>query len=169
MNRQQMLLVEDHEETRTLLRRIVSLCGWQVAEAATVAEGLDRLDPPPDCLVLDLRLPDGDGATVLRKVREAQLPTRVIINTAGHDPRRLRAVSNLKPDAILLKPLDSKGLRTICEGVRAGEAGRIAAGLVPSRDFPDDERELPFGPSSGNLSTHRASDSNGAKNNELGA
>jgi DNA-binding response OmpR family regulator len=120
MNRQQMLLVEDHEETRTLLRRILSLCGWQVAEAATVAEGLDRLDPPPDCLVLDLMLPDGDGETVLRKVREAHLPTRVIINTAEHDPRRLREVSDLKPDAILPKPLDSKSLRTICEGVRVG-------------------------------------------------
>jgi CheY-like chemotaxis protein len=119
MNRQQMLLVEDHEETRTLLRRIVSLCGWQVAEAATVAEGLDRLDPPPDCLVLDLRLPDGDGATVLRKVREAHLPTRVVINTAGCDSERMREISDLKPEAILPKPLDSKGLRTICEGMRA--------------------------------------------------
>jgi CheY-like chemotaxis protein len=45
MNRQRILLVEDHEETRTLLRRILSLCGWKVAEAATVADGLNRLDP----------------------------------------------------------------------------------------------------------------------------
>src|SRR5512135_1136017 len=121
MNRQQMLLVEDHEETRTLLRRIVSLCGWQVAEAATVAEGLDRLDPPPDCLVLDLRLPDGNGETILRTVREADLPTRVVINTAECDAERMREVSDLKPDAILQKPLDSKGLRTICAGMRAEE------------------------------------------------
>jgi CheY-like chemotaxis protein len=121
MNRQRMLLVEDHEETRTVLRRMLSLCGWKVAEAATVAEGLDRLDPPPDCLVLDLRLPDGTGATILRTVREADLPTRVVITTAGCDAERMREVSDLKPDAILQKPLDSEGLRTICAGMRAEE------------------------------------------------
>jgi DNA-binding NarL/FixJ family response regulator len=121
MKRQRILLVEDHEGTRTLLRRMLSLCGWKVTEAATVAEGLDRLDPPPDCLVLNLRLPDGNGATILRTVREAHLPTRVVINTAGCDAERMREVSDLKPDAILQKPLDSKGLRTICEGMRAEE------------------------------------------------
>lgn len=119
MKRQRILLVEDHEETRTLLRRMLSLCGWKVAEAATVAEGLDRLDPPPDCLVLDLRLPDGNGATILRTVREAHLLTRVVITTAGFDSEQMREVSDLKPEAILQKPLDSKGLRTICEGMRA--------------------------------------------------
>ncbi len=117
MNRQRMLLVEDHEETRTLLRRILSLCGWDVAEAATVADGLTQLDPPPDCMVLDLVLPDGKGETILRKVREAHLPTRVFVNTAGHDPQRLREVSDLKPEAILRKPLDATGLRIICQGV----------------------------------------------------
>jgi len=108
-------LVEDHEATRHTLRRILALCGWEVLEAATVAEGLAQLDPPPDCLVLDLELPDGSGEVLLRKVREDRLPTRVVINTGMNDPARLNAVSDLNPEAILLKPLDSWGLRTICE------------------------------------------------------
>jgi hypothetical protein len=37
------------------------------------------------------------------------------------DSERMREVSDLKPQAILQKPLDSKGLRTICEGRRAEE------------------------------------------------
>jgi len=121
-----MLLVEDHSETRTLLRRILSLCGWNVIEAATVAEGLAQLAFPPDCLLLDLMLPDGSGETILRKVREDRLPTRVVINTGTTDPDWLDTVSDLKPEAILQKPLGSGDLRAICEGMPA---------RIPCKDF----------------------------------
>src|SRR6187549_996414 len=113
--RHRMLLVEDHPETRTLLRRMLTLCGWQVTEAVSLSEGYERLDPPPDCLLLDLELPDGDGVSLLRKVRVEHLPTRVVVNTGTDDPTRLGAVKQLVPDALLMKPLDSMGLNTICE------------------------------------------------------
>jgi DNA-binding response OmpR family regulator len=111
-----MLVVEDDRETRTLLRRMLTLCGWDVTEAATLKEGFDRLDPPPDCLVLDLQLPDGDGASLLRKVRVEGMPVRVVVNTGMDDPARLGVVTRLRPDAVLRKPLDSHGLTTICRG-----------------------------------------------------
>jgi len=109
-----MLLVEDHEATRTLLRRILVLCGWEVCEAGTVAEGLAQLDPPPDGVVLDLELPDGDGEAILRAVRAGHLPTRVVVNTGIEEPTRLDHVSELRPDAVLHKPIDSAGLSQIC-------------------------------------------------------
>jgi DNA-binding response OmpR family regulator len=109
-----LLLVEDRHETRVLLRRMLTLCGWQVTEAATVAAGLAGLDPPPDCLVLDLRLPDGDGEVILRRVRSENLATRVVVNTGEDSPARLEGVRDLKPDALLIKPLGSAGLSTIC-------------------------------------------------------
>jgi CheY-like chemotaxis protein len=113
-HRRRLLLVDDHTETRTLLRRMLALCGWDVTEAATVAEGLARLDPPPDCLVLDLVFPDGDGEALIRRVREGRLPVRVVVNTGVEDPTRLGAVMDLGPDALLKKPLGSAGLATIC-------------------------------------------------------
>src|SRR4051812_12274081 len=91
--RPRLLLVEDHRETRVLLRRMLALCGWEVLEAATMAEGLARLDPPPDCLVLDLELPDGGGEHLLRKVRVEGLPVRVVVATGVDDPARLSEVS----------------------------------------------------------------------------
>src|SRR3954453_7071140 len=103
--RQRMLLEEDHPETRTLLRRMLTLCGWEVVEAANLTEGFERLDPPPDCLLLDLELPDGDGASLLRKVRVEHLPTRVVVNTGTDDQARLGAVNQLVPGALLKKPL----------------------------------------------------------------
>jgi DNA-binding NarL/FixJ family response regulator len=111
-----MLLVEDHAGTRTLLRRMLALClpGWEIDEAATLAEGLARLDPPPECLVLDLGLPDGGVEMILRKVRDERLPTRVVVHTGMEDPSRLGAVAGLGPNALFKKPLDSEALNAIC-------------------------------------------------------
>jgi DNA-binding response OmpR family regulator len=117
--RRVVLLVDDHQASRELLRRILALSGWQVLEAATVAEGLDQLDPPPDCIVLDLELPDGAGETILRKVRMEGLPIRVVVSTGMPDSARLSEVGYMRPDAVLQKPLDAAGLRTICNGVPA--------------------------------------------------
>src|SRR3954470_2879372 len=83
-------------------------------EAATVAEGLAQLDPPPDCIVLDLELPDGPGEAILRKVRMERLPIRVVVNTGMPESGRLSEVSYMRPDAVLQKPLDAAGLLTIC-------------------------------------------------------
>jgi hypothetical protein len=51
-HKHRMLLVDDDAETRTVMRRILALClrGWEIEEAGTLAEGLARLRPPPDCL-----------------------------------------------------------------------------------------------------------------------
>jgi len=116
-----MLVIEDHQETRTLLSRILALIldGWEVAEAATVEEGLAQLVPPPDCVLLDLELPDGPGEAILRKVRQDQLQTRVVVNTGTNDAVRLGAVSDLRPEAVLQKPLDSAGLRRIYQTANA--------------------------------------------------
>lgn len=110
-----LLLVEDHPATRNVLRRLLTMRGWDVLEATSIAEGLAGLDPPPECLVLDLMLPDGDGETILRKIRDDRLPTRVVVNTGTHDPDRLSAVSELKPEALLQKPIDIEQLCQVCK------------------------------------------------------
>src|SRR3954470_17956989 len=84
-------------------------------EAATVAEGLAQLDPPPDCIVLDLELPDGPGEAILRKVRMERLPIRVFVSSGMRDSARLSEVGAMRPDAFLQKPLDSAGLQMLCE------------------------------------------------------
>src|SRR4051812_13940425 len=114
MNEARMLLVvEDDRVTRELLRSIFARMGWQVCVASTVADGLARLDPPPDLLILDLTLPDGDGTDLLRHIRSAHLPTRVAVTT-GHNPALLSAVTQLKPDALLQKPIDVEAVFQVC-------------------------------------------------------
>jgi DNA-binding response OmpR family regulator len=128
-----MLLVDDNQETRDLLHQILMLDGWEVVEAATVEEGLAALDPPPDCVLLDLELPDGRGETILRKVRIEQLPTRVVVSTGMQDPARLSEVSYMRPDAVLQKPIDPERLCRACESQDPAEPSRPGQDGLPTR------------------------------------
>jgi len=105
MSGQRIVVVEDDRATRIALRSLFSRMGYEVTTAATVADGFCLLDPAPDYLILDLMLPDGDGADLLRWVRSTKLPTRVAVTTGLCDPDRLEALSALKPDGLLSKPV----------------------------------------------------------------
>ena len=100
-----VLVVEDDLATAKALRRFFQLTGWEVRIAGSIGEALALLDPPPDCVILDLMLPDGLGEVVLRRIREGGLATRVIVCTGLHDSARLAALAGLGPDAILRKPV----------------------------------------------------------------
>src|SRR6478735_2354464 len=95
------LIVEDDRWTREAMASILRHRGWVVQVAATVARGLELVEQTtPDCVILDLSLPDGSGEIILRQVREAALPTRVVVCTATHEQGRLEGVRQLEPDAV---------------------------------------------------------------------
>ena len=65
-----ILLVEDHQSTRTFLADNLSADGYEVVEAEGVREARDLLDASfPDLAIVDLGLPDGDGLDLLAHVR----------------------------------------------------------------------------------------------------
>lgn len=100
-----LLLVEDDPATRSALARLLARCGLVVEVARTVAEARFSLAGAPDLVVLDLMLPDGSGATLLRAIREAGLACRVAVTTGSADRDLLDLVRSLEPDAILTKPV----------------------------------------------------------------
>jgi DNA-binding response OmpR family regulator len=100
------LLVEDDPATGRALGRILGRKGCDVRLAPTLSDARSLLGEGPDGIVLDLMLPDGDGADLLRQVRSQGPATRVVVTTGASDPSRLRAVSRLRPDALLTKPID---------------------------------------------------------------
>src|SRR5437870_3511493 len=76
------LIVEDDADACEATSRALRRRGYEVDCAYTVAETLERLaQDPPDALILDLRLADGDGLAALRHIRERQLPVRVAVVT----------------------------------------------------------------------------------------
>ncbi len=71
MSKQQQILVVDDEQTiREVVRRYLELEGFQVIEAETGPKALDLLnDISPDLIVLDIMLPGIDGLAITRKLR----------------------------------------------------------------------------------------------------
>lgn len=101
--------------TSDTLRRIFTRKGWEVLSATTVAGGVALLDPPPDCILLDLMLPDGDGEEILRRVREGNLKTRVAVCTGMAQCARLETVKKLAPEALLRKPINVLDVCHVCQ------------------------------------------------------
>lgn len=101
--------------TNDALRKIFTRKGWDVISAMTVAGGLALLDPPPDCVILDLMLPDGGGEAILRRVRDERIKTRVAVCTGMNDPVRLAEVEGLGPEALLRKPISLVDVCRVCE------------------------------------------------------
>jgi DNA-binding response OmpR family regulator len=100
------LLVEDDASTSNALRQLLTAYGYQVAVVGTVAAAVAAVDDSIYAVILDLMLPDGDGADVLRKIRAAGYKARVCITTGVSSPMWLDRVQALAPDCILQKPID---------------------------------------------------------------
>jgi DNA-binding response OmpR family regulator len=65
-----VLIVEDEEPLRRLIRRNLTARGSDVSEAATAVEGIEAaISGRPDLILLDLNLPDRSGWDVLRALR----------------------------------------------------------------------------------------------------
>ena len=77
-----VLVVDDEALVRWSLRERLTQDRYTVLEAGTAAAALEQAGEAVDLILLDYRLPDSDGLTVLRKVKELYPDTLVILMTA---------------------------------------------------------------------------------------
>ena len=77
-----ILVVDDEALIRWSLAERLKAEGYEVVEAETGGAAMDKLSEGVDLVLLDYRLPDTDGVTILRKIKEFDQDILVILLTA---------------------------------------------------------------------------------------
>ena len=118
-----VLIVDDEELVRWSLRERLRKDGYTVLESGTVASAMEKLTPAVDLVLLDQRLPDGDGLTLLRQIKESSPDTLVILMTAFSTVEN--AVAAMKHGAYhyLNKPFNLDDVSAVVE--KALETSRL--------------------------------------------
>jgi DNA-binding response OmpR family regulator len=129
-----ILLVDDDQHLRKILADLLTHHGFAVLQAASGPDALAlRLDPPPDLVILDLRMPHMDGIELARSLRQfpetADVP--MLMLTVETDVERWRQAKEAGVGGYLLKPCENEDLlrevrRLLAEGPSGGEEGVAA-------------------------------------------
>ena len=120
-----VLLVDDEDQLRRVMRDLLERQGYTVLEARAGAEALAEIDRTnPDLMLLDLNLTGVDGYTVLSQVRsrEATRNLPIVVLTAKGDEDNEVRVLELGADDFLTKPFRARAL-----------AARLQTALARSR------------------------------------
>jgi CheY-like chemotaxis protein len=123
-----VLVVDDDEATRDVLRELLEAEGYRVDTARNGVEALARVmgSPRPDLAIVDLMMPEMDGWTLVSRLRHdplsAQMP--IIIVSAFGEPALMRAPA---ADAHLSKPLTRELLLDAVRGALTGASARSAS------------------------------------------
>ena len=109
-----VLIVEDNELVTGALRILFEETGRRVTVAHSVAEGVAAGESdPPDLLLLDLSLPDGDGLEVAFRLAQAGIAPRATVALTGRDdPASLQRCSDAGVTAVMVKPVATMELLT---------------------------------------------------------
>jgi two-component system KDP operon response regulator KdpE len=102
-----VLVIDDELAIRRLLQTSLEARGYRVRSVATGEAGLlAQADQPADLVILDLGLPDFDGLTVLKRLREwSQVPV-VVLSARSEEQQKIDAL-DLGADDYLTKPFST--------------------------------------------------------------
>ena len=142
MSSERILLIEDDADLVQSLRMVLEKEAYVVDHSLSGLEGLERVtDEPPDLLLLDLNLPDMDGLSVCREIREnpslRDLPIIMLTARAQEHDRVLGL--DLGADDYIVKPFSVRELKS---RVRALLRRRQLDGGVPEDVFSDCRLEV---------------------------
>lgn len=134
-----ILVIDDDRSICETLELYLTEEGYEVVTAATGTEGLNKfVETSPDVVILDIRLPDVDGFTILEDLREDDENVKVIMITAYHDMES--TINAMKSGAFdyIHKPVNVDELdMAIRKAVKSLEMEKKIDGLLmePSRHF----------------------------------
>jgi DNA-binding NarL/FixJ family response regulator len=146
-----LLVADDHEVIRTGLATLLAGTDIKiVAEAATGKEAVEKAQEcKPDVVLLDIRMPDGDGLSTLEKIRAAVPDCYVVMLSTYDNPTYIaRAVALGAADYVLKGSSRDDLVATILTAAagespsRVGELRRVASAMKVRQVIDDDEVPL---------------------------
>jgi two-component system KDP operon response regulator KdpE len=105
-----VVLIEDEPQIRRFLRATLSGQGYRLFEAATGADGIVEVGSrQPDVVIIDLGLPDMDGVTVIRRLREWTAVPIIVLSARGQERDKVTAL-DAGADDYVSKPFSASEL-----------------------------------------------------------
>jgi DNA-binding response OmpR family regulator len=119
-----ILLIEDDNEVRTMLRAVLADAGHTVIEARDGQEGLNLFRQAGAALVvMDIVMPEKDGLSVLMELRGARPPVKVIaMSGEGNVSDYLDTARLMGAAKVLAKPFRNAALLAAIDDLLAGDA-----------------------------------------------
>lgn len=120
-----LLLVDDHEVVRVGLKKVLAADPQMIVagEAATASEAVARAQADrPDVVLMDIRLPDGDGIQACRDILATSPGTRVLFLTSFADDETVLAAVLAGAHGFCVKRMDVESLVQSIKRVAAGES-----------------------------------------------
>ena len=140
--KEKVLLIEDERTIRGFMQAILTANGYDVLMAGTGAMANTMISSHcPDLIILDLGLPDMDGMTILRSVREWSKVPILVVSARSHERDKVEAL-DAGADDYLPKPFHlaelSARIRSVLRRHQRGGYESLDAGNV--RLWPDSRR-----------------------------
>lgn len=106
-----ILVVEDEPEMGRLVARLLGKAGFSCDRAGNLSDAFEALNQYPyELMLLDRRLPDGDGAAAVASFRALRQQIRILILTALDEPKDKVVGLDAGADDYLAKPFDDEEL-----------------------------------------------------------
>jgi two-component system KDP operon response regulator KdpE len=137
-----ILVVDDESRMVRFVRMNLELEGYQVAEASSGMEALDKVrDELPDLVVLDVMMPEMDGFETLARLREISTVPVIMLTVKGDEEDRIRGLE-LGADDYVTKPFSPRELASRIRAVlrRADMPSPVARTTIRV----DDRLEIDF-------------------------
>jgi two-component system, cell cycle response regulator DivK len=124
------LVVEDFEDSRFMMRRLLEMAGYRVLEASDGEQAVKMaLDARPALILMDLSLPKLDGLSATREIRKKRVLRKVpIVAVSAHDSPQTRAEALAAGcNEYVTKPIDFDILKSVLERYVAKSHSRAKA------------------------------------------
>jgi CheY-like chemotaxis protein len=138
-----ILVVEDHDDSRMMMKVLLELDGFSVITASTAGRGvLLAAQTHPDLIMMDIGLPDFDGLTAVRRVRRelATRSTPIIALTAYNANETRRQAFAAGCNEFILKPVDPDQLEATIERLLPHASGGPSGESTPAQTRADYRR-----------------------------